>query len=202
MAAAAIQKSIVGLGTESFEKKKRLTWGQFQKQYLIREDFFKYEWVRGAVEKTPRTMYQDQVFIAYNLIDFFDSLRFQKRAAGRLSLEVDTFFLKDVHRRPDLAYFSGHQLVRMARKENQVPEFVVEIISSKDQMNLVHEKMQNYRDADVKVVWHIFPNLQEVHVYKGYSMTICKGDAVCSAAPVLPEFEMRAWEVFKAPVGD
>lgn len=72
-----------------------------------------------------------------------------------------------------------------------MPLFVIEVISTNDQMNLVHEKMEDYRNAEVPVVWHILPKRKEVHVYLyGKNMTICKGEEVCSAAPVLPDFNI------------
>ena len=79
-------------------QKKQISWVEFQKRYLHRDDKFKYEWVNGFVEKTPRTMNQLQQIIFDNLVDFFDKLRAEGKVNGRLSAEVDTFFLDKVHR--------------------------------------------------------------------------------------------------------
>lgn len=80
----------------------------------------------------------------------------------------------------------------------------MEIISTKDQVNLVQLKLNNYRDAGVQVVWLIFPWLEQVHIYQGNDlkrMIICEGDDKCSAAPALPVFELRAADVFfKSPL--
>ena len=102
-----------------------------------------------------------------------------------------------MHRRPDNAYFSDIQRKLMAQSVNQIPKFVIEVVSTNDQMNAVHEKMQNYRDAQVDVVWHILPLLKEVHVYKGLTMNICKGDMLCSAEPVIPHFLISVNDIFK-----
>jgi Putative restriction endonuclease len=94
------------------------------------------------------------------------------------------------------------QIARTAYGENQVPKFLVEIISTKDQMNLMYAKMDNYRSADVRVVWHIFPQINQVHVYTGAglkSMTVCKGNDTCTAAPVITAFEMTANAIFQKP---
>ena len=181
-------------------QKKRIEWAEFQKKYLHRDDKFKYEWVDGFVEKTARTMNQLQQIIFHNLVDFFDRLRTEGKVNGRLSAEVDTFFLDKVHRRPDGAYFSAAQRVLMAQSINQVPQFVIEVISTTDEMNRVYAKMKNYRAANVPVVWHIFPELKEVHVYHGLNMKICVGDVLCSAAPVLPDFNIPLLDIFKAPI--
>jgi Uma2 family endonuclease len=79
---------------------------------------------------------------------------------------------------------------------------VVEIISTQDQMNLAHKKMQDYRAAGVEVVWHVFPQIEEVHVYSGNglkNMTVCQQEDRCSAVSVIDGFEMTANDVFKKP---
>ena len=54
MVATAVQeKNIVQKNGHS---PKRITWADFEKKYLSREDAFKYEWVNGIVEKTPRNL--------------------------------------------------------------------------------------------------------------------------------------------------
>jgi Uma2 family endonuclease len=176
------------------KEEKRITWEQFQKNYLQREDRWKYEWVNGIVEKTPRRMDQLQQIYFINLQEWLDKLRTPQRKLGKLLSEVDTFF-KESHRRPDIAYFSEEQIAAIP-KGNQVPQFVIEIISSNDQMNLVHKKMRDYRNAEVPVVWHVFPDLQEVHVYTGDNMAICRGDKLCSAEPVIPGFNIPDDDIF------
>ncbi|MBC7775369.1 MAG: Uma2 family endonuclease [Phycisphaerae bacterium] len=175
---------------------KKITWEEFEARYLVREDKYKYEWVDGLVIKTPREMNQIQSLIWRKFKNLLLLLSNQKGAPmGEFMQEVDTFFGKS-HRRPDIAYFSEAQLAAIPTG-NQVPQFVIEIISKTDQMALVHLKMQDYRRAEVKVVWHIFPELQEVHVYHGDQMTICRGEKLCSASPVLPDFEMAAQDIFQ-----
>ena len=193
MSASAIIHQQPIISTE----KKIISWNEFKKRYLSREDAFKYEWVNGIAVKTRRSMDKSQFFIYENLLEIFDQLRFDKRINGRLISEGDTFFAGN-HRRPDIAYFT-HEQIRAAKEgHNIVPLFVIEVISTNDQMNLVHEKMEDYRNAEVPVVWHILPKRKEVHVYLyGKNMTICKGEEVCSAAPVLPDFNITVNQVFK-----
>jgi len=38
------------------KKPRKISWETFQKKYLSKEDKYKYEWLDGIVEKTPRTM--------------------------------------------------------------------------------------------------------------------------------------------------
>jgi Uma2 family endonuclease len=203
MEAIAIQKNqSQGTMFSAGESKpaKRITWEEFQKKYLSREDKYKYEWVDGMVVKTKRTMDYSQIFILKNLVDFFNNLASKNNVHGMLISEVDTFFLEN-HRRPDIAWFTDEQIVLARQGVKPVPKFVIEVISTKDQMNLVEDKMDDYRAAGVGVVWQIFPKFEKVHVYAGDnldSMIVCKGERLCSAAPVLPDFVMQAGDIFKA----
>ncbi len=181
-------------------KTRKISWPEFQKKYLDREDGFKYEWVGGEVVKSKHMDFT-QFFIVHNLRNLFEFLRFKGRFSGILMPEGDIFFDGN-HRRPDLAYLTEEQISRTAYGKNQVPKFVIEVISTKDQMNLVHDKMGNYRLAGVEVVWHIFPKINEVHVYIGLGlkkMTVCTGGDICSAAPVLADFEISADAIFQKP---
>lgn len=183
------------------ENGKHISWEDFKRKYLSREDGYKYEWVNGTVEKTKRSMDKTQLYILRNLQDFFIHLKMQGIAFGQLISEPDLFFLAN-HRRPDIAWLTDEQIDRLAYDSNDVPAFIIEVISTKDQINLVHKKMLNYQDAGVKVVWHIFPLLGIVHVYGGEqlaSMTVCKGEQICSAAPALPGFALPVSDILKKP---
>jgi Uma2 family endonuclease len=177
---------------------KAISWQVFERKYKDRIDAFKYEWVEGRVEKSSRCMERMQFFIKLNLVNFADSLNLN----GRLIINPSLFFLEN-HRRPDIAWLTIDQIYNLADPEAyEVPDFVIEIISKNDQLNAIKGKMVNYRDAGVKVVWHIFPNYQQVDVYSGPNlevMTVCSGDKICSAAPALPLFELPASAIFRKP---
>lgn len=181
------------------EVQPSVSWQEFEQQYLGREDAFRYEWVRGAVVKTPRAMNQYQYFILLNIQRHFARFKQEHHSNGEFLAEIDTFFQKNVHRRPDLAWFSDEQVARMARRENQVPKFVIEIISENDVVDKLLDKLKDYHDAQVGVVWLISPSLEQVHIFAGGGSTICTGEMMCSAAPVLPGFEISANAIFEKP---
>ncbi len=176
-----------------------ITWEAFQREYLSREDSYTYEWLNGTVERTPNAMNAAQLYILNNLLNFFMRLKFQGQMSGQLMPESDLFF-GDHHRRPDICWLTDAQINALAEGEYEVPAFVIEVISNHDEMNTVVGKMQDYRAAGVQIVWHILPNHGEVHVYNGQAlevMKVCKGNDTCSAAPVLPDFELPATEIFQ-----
>lgn len=74
------------------------------------------------------------------------------------------------------------------------------MVSGNDLAQKLADKMIVYREAGVQVVWQIFPNQQEVHVYAGpklENMTVCAGEKICSAAPALPGFVFPASALFE-----
>ena len=176
-----------------------ISWEAFQRRYLSREDAYKYEWLNGIVEKTKLTLDYTQFYIAQNLYNYFESLRFKNKIDGLLIIKGDVHFLKN-HRRPDIAFFTSQQIEDAADGINPVPKFVIEIISNTDAINRVNKKLQDYRAANVEVVWHIFPQSQEVHIYGGDNLDtvhIKRGDMICSANPTLSDFNMPVSDIFK-----
>lgn len=186
-------------GTTDAAAQPYVTLEAFEKEYLCREDEFKYEWVDGRVIQTKRDMNQYQFFIASNLQSFFFQLLAEGQVHGMLGTEVDTFFLPKVMRRPDMAWFSDEQVFAMSNRKNQVPQFVIEIISNHDEVDDLLDKLRNYWDADVKVIWLISANTKQVQVFNGRTSIVCTDDMMCSAAPVLPAFQLTANEIFKMP---
>ena len=195
--AVAYQKKV------KIANRKPLSYARFQKQYLNRDDRFKYEWAKGFVIISPHTMEKYQFFIMRNLRNFFSELIKTNQVTGYLESEFNLFFGVDANRKPDIFYFTEEQADAASLGENPIPEFIIEVISTTDQLNYMVDKMNDYRAAGVKVVWHIFTLKNEVHVYTGTnltSMTVCKGETVCSAAPVLPVFNLSVSDIFKLPI--
>jgi len=181
-------------------KPQTVSWAYFQKHFLTKEDGYKYEWLDGEVVKT-KAMDYTQFYILENLRNVFEHLRHSGKLDGILITEGDIFF-GSKHRRPDVAYFTSDQIKQTAQGHNQIPEFVIEVISNNDQINMFHEKIKNFREANVAVVWAIFPQLNEVHVFGGEALkqiTVCTGDEICSASPVLNNFELTVNTVLKRP---
>jgi len=173
---------------------RRLTLEEFRRKYSDREDGYKYEFVKGEVIKTPSNMNPAQLFIVRNLSRFFAKTSAYASGA-ELIPEVDQVTLPLQLRRPDLSLWTSERIEKA--QDESVSEFVIEIISPTDRSVKVEEKVLEYFEAGVKVVWLLFPQTQTVHVYTSpVSVMICKDQRVCSAAPVVADFEMTAAEVF------
>jgi Uma2 family endonuclease len=120
---------------------------------------------------------------------------------GQLLAETDLFFFPGVHRRLDFAWLTQDQVGRLSQKGAiEIPAFVIEVISTHDAALRLVEKMGHYRTAGVQVVWQIYPEQQEVHVYSGpnlENMLVCTDEKICSAAPALPAFVCPTRAIFK-----
>lgn len=201
MTAQVVERTVPTIFPAANGLPKRISWAEFEKKYLCRADGFKYEWLNGIVSKTKKSMEKKQFYILNNLLRVLHKMIFAGKPLGQFVNEGDIFFLAN-HRKPDIAYLSLDQLARTARDINQVPEFIIEVISKNDQINPVEEKMLDYAAAGVKVVWQIFPLTERVKVYSGPELSesrTLRDDMICSAAPVLPEFKMTVQELFTKP---
>ena len=170
-----------------------LTLEQFRRRYSDREDGYKYEFNNGVIEKSPSQMKVKQFHIVDNLIEAFRaSSAFQQGA--RLATEIEQLTSPVQLRRPDLAYLTR---TKIQRDDESVSEFVIEIISPTDNYLKVNKKPREYFNAGVKVVWQIEPEEQSVYVYTSPAkVTICEGETLCSAAPVVPDFTIAAKDIF------
>ena len=168
---------------------KYISWKDFQKRYLTREDGYKYEWLNGIIEKTPRTMNTNQFYIWDNLCNFLRLLETQKgQRIGSFPMEGDIFFLQN-HRKPDIAFLTVQQMLEAKMNIEPHPEFIVEILSPSDNINRVNKKVENYFAAGVKVLWHIFPEQKIIHVYSdSRTISICRNTDMCSAETVIDGF--------------
>jgi len=95
----------------------------------------------------------------------------------------------------DLVFFSAEDIEK-SDEIKPIPAFVIILISENDKVGDIQEKISEYFKAGVggvplKVVWLVFPKEKSVHVYTSRrDVKICIENDICSAAPVLPDFEI------------
>jgi len=177
--------------------KRTISLQNFLARYTNREDPFKYEWNNGIVEKKARTMNRDQFLIFQHLLQVFLKTKAYREGA-LLMAEVDMYLpFANRTRRTDIAYLTSEQMKKSHDNEPTVCPFVIEVISKNDQANEVGQKLIEYFADGVEVVWVVFPKVKKVEVYRSRKeVTICFDDDICSAAPVLPDFEISVNALF------
>ncbi len=165
--------------------------------YWEPNDGYKYEWNDGELIKFIG-MKQQQWYV-YEILNSLFILK-NYHQLGTLMAEPDVMLSGIQMRRPDIAYFTKEQIKQgRANQENVIPEFVIEVISTNDQIILVRNKLNEYFKAGVRVVWLVYPEEFEVEVYTSYKeVKICTGIDICSASPVLPDFEISVADIFVA----
>ncbi|QRR03420.1 Uma2 family endonuclease [Dyadobacter sandarakinus] len=159
-------------------------------------DGFKYEWNDGEIIRFEK-MKKKHLFLIRKLQQlFFRTSSFSKGAA--LIMEQDVMLTGIQLRRPDLAFFSGTQIDNSeSSNQEPIPEFVIEVISPNDDAEQVEEKLAEYFLAAVRVVWHIYPENEVVYVYTSRkNVKICTDSDTCSAAPIVPDFEITVEQLF------
>lgn len=155
-------------------------------------DGAKYEWNDGELIKFSG-MKRKHLRIIQNMNLRFDMTR-AKQERGQLICEQDVMLTGIQMRRPDVAYFSDEQI--RDEDDEPIPAFCVEVISPTDESEKVESKRIEYFKAGVQVVWHIFPENREVHVYTSRKIVqICSDDDICSAHPVLDDFTISVNEL-------
>lgn len=158
-------------------------------------DEFKYEWNDGEIIKFSK-IDKRQIFIFVRLNKLF--FKKVKSNNGSLASEYETMLSNIEMRRPDIVYLTDEQAEEGRNGVDVIPEFVIEVISTNDKPYQIEKKITEYFKAGVKVVWNIYPEPELVYVYTSRKQVqICMDDDICSAAPVLPEFEVKVSEIFE-----
>ncbi|MFN8345926.1 MAG: Uma2 family endonuclease [Spirosomataceae bacterium] len=157
-------------------------------------DGYKYEWNDGELIKfTGMKRKHLKIIQALNLL--FDKTN-AKQQKAQLICEQDVLLSGIQLRRPDMAFFTDEQI--NSEGDEPIPEFCIEIISSNDQINDVKKKIKEYFNHGVRVVWVVLPEEEMVEVYTSVkNVTICLEKDICSARPVLNDFEISVEELLK-----
>ena len=120
------------------------------------------------------------------------------REDALLVSEAGMRLITDNFRVPDLSYFTAEQHFAAIKGEHPVAELVIEFLSKNDLAQDVADKIKDYFAAGVKVVWYVYPKDEPVYVYTSpKDITVCDGDDIVSAAPVVPDFQFPAQAIFK-----
>lgn len=157
-------------------------------------DGFKYEWNDGELIRFIGMKKKE-----YYIPVLLNRLLLEKGyfAQGAFVPETDVMLTGIQMRRPDIAYFTNEQIDEAKEGNDVIPELVIEIISPNDDAEQVEKKIVEYFKAGVRVLWKIMPQSEVVYVYTARKIVkICTDDDVCSAAPVLPNFELTAGGLF------
>ena len=105
-------------------------------------------------------------------------------------------------RRPDLAFVSARKWPvgrRVPKGEawDMVPDLAVEVVSASNTAQEVIQKVVDYLAAGSRLVWVVYPDLKQVHVYTDLtSARILTEPAELDGSDVIPGFRLSLTELF------
>jgi Uma2 family endonuclease len=82
------------------------------------------------------------------------------------------------------------------------PDLAVEVVSPNDESYALDEKIQEYLEAGVKLVWVVHPNVRKVSVHRpDQAGTVLRDSDELTGEGVLPGFTCKIAELFMTPRG-
>lgn len=157
---------------------------------------FGYEFANKKVLK-KEMIKEAELLIIWWLNQFFKSTEAFNNGAYLIS-EVGMRLKTQNFRIPDLAYFTKEQHFASVKGEHAIPALAIEFYSKSESGDDILEKVKDYFSSGVKIVWYIFPNSETIYAYTSpKNVQILEGDDICSAAPVIPDFQFKTKDIFK-----
>ncbi len=151
-------------------------------------DGFKYEWNDGKIIKWS-SLQMRHFYIYQRIVRLFYNSKYKDD--GTLINKVEAHLSAVQIRLPDTAYFTEQQIRDGSRGIGIIPEFVIEYISGQDKCSNLEQKLTEYFKAGVQVIWVVMPEQKKVYVHTSpRNVKACIENDLCSAAPVLPDFEI------------
>ena len=103
-------------------------------------------------------------------------------------------------RKPDLAFVRAGRLPGGKPEEGWLsvrPDLVVEVVSPGDTVQELEEKLEDYREAGIPLIWVIHPSLRRAHVLRpGQARVEVGPDGVLDGEDVLPGFTCSLADLF------
>jgi Uma2 family endonuclease len=82
------------------------------------------------------------------------------------------------------------------------PDLAVEVISPSNTPEEMKRKLQDYFDAGVRLVWYVYPDPPEVHVFRSPEQpVVLRPTDTLSGEDLLPGFQIEVKRIFAEPSG-
>ena len=107
-------------------------------------------------------------------------------------------------RAPDAAWARLSRLRALSCREKEqfiplCPDFLIEVASPSDRLSGLHEKMTEFRDAELPLGWLILPKTKTVEIYTPAEIRTLESPPSISADPLLPGFQLDLSLIWEAP---
>lgn len=167
---------------------------------LPEEDGFRMELVRGRLVREPPAgaRHSDVAAAVFRALDAYA----QKNEAGKVRFDAGYVLEEEppTVRIPDVAFIAAHRLPPGPSPTGcweLAPDVAVEVLSPSNRPSAILEKVAQYLEAGVRLVWIADPGRETVTIYRpdGEVGVFGVGD-VLRGEDVLPGFRLEVAEVF------
>ena len=165
-------------------------------------DIGRWELVKGELIKmvpAGGTHGQLTATLAYVLNDFA-----KPRNSGKVFGAETGFYTAhdpDTVRGADAMFYSNERVEELGDITGFLrlaPDLAVEVMSPGDTYTEVEEKVTEYFNAGVRLIWIVIPKTQSIHVYRPSKEALrLKSDDLLKGEDVLPGFEIKVAELFE-----
>jgi Uma2 family endonuclease len=161
-----------------------------------------FELVRGEVVKVPPPMPEHGI-VCNNVAGLL--WNYSRQSGHGYSLSNDSAVLTergpDTVRGADVCFYSHARWPReqVGRGLPPVaPDVVVEVVSASDRRSKIHQKVEEYLEAGVLLLWVVYPARRSVVLYRpdNEPPTVLSENDTLENLPELPGFRCRVAELF------
>ncbi len=161
-----------------------------------------YEIINGKVVEKSMGLYEVHV---NNLLNLFLGRFVFDNQLGNVEAEM-LFKLRPesrTQRRPDIAFISYEKWPKGKRYPSGnafqiVPELVIEVVSPTNFANEVDEKVVEYLEAGVRMVWVVFPTTSRIYIHESLtSVRVLTRVDELDGGEVLPGFRLALNQIFE-----
>jgi Uma2 family endonuclease len=103
-------------------------------------------------------------------------------------------------RRPDVSLILAARMTAELFEEGFTsipPDLAVEVVSPKDRVYDLEEKLDDYSNAGIPVVWLVYPSIRKVRIiYRGETRPALGPDDELTGEDILPGFRCRVADLF------
>ncbi len=104
-------------------------------------------------------------------------------------------------RLPDVSFVSFGKMPEAPDEESTVaPDLAVEVVSKNDTISQIEEKILQYQQAGVRLLWLVYPNSRKVEVYRpatGLIEQVIGPEGELDGKDVLPGFKLPVRAIFR-----
>jgi Uma2 family endonuclease len=165
------------------------------------DDGFRYELVKGELIRMSPTGH-DHGVVAMNIAGPLHQ-HVKEKNLGVVYAAETGFIIRenpDTVRAPDVAFVERTRLSQASKVEGYwrgAPDLVVEVVSPSDTVGNVEEKVKEWLEAGVRMVWVVSPKLRTVTVYRSLTEIVMLTEKdILEGGDCVPGFQLAVAKIF------